>query len=399
MPPRKSRTKPSGSLKRFAEAKKYDTRLLGDIERHLLGRAQNEDRDMSVLHASEMCYKDFCERAAFYRLTGVEGLQEAAPRFQIEAIWEEGHEIQRKWNGWIHAMGRLRGQWRCVHGHRWEATSPKECPVCGAPEPIYMEVVLWSDEYQLSGHADGDIDEGTDDDPLLEVKSIGVGTLRKEVPHLLAKYSHKVVLENGDERSLVDLERLWREIKRPFASHLKQGMLYCFLAGRSTMIFVYEFKPTQATKEFVVKFQPAIIKDILELALDIRYAVKKGRAPARPEWAKTIDSETCKTCSYRGTCWGTTGTQGESDESTEGSRRPTRRRVSASQGATGDRGAAPGPQAKVQRPRRADPDNGDGRQGADEPVRSPHSLAGFLERAAGPGRGGREVRRRPPEGT
>lgn len=397
MPPRKSvRRKPSGSLKRFAEAKKYETRILGDVQRYLLGRPQNEGRDLTVLHASEMCYKGFCERAAFYRLTGVEGLKEEAPYFQTEAVWEEGHEIQRKWNTWLNEMGRLRGEWRCVHGHRWEAVSPKECPVCGAPEPVYAEVVLWSDEYQMSGHADGDIDEGTDDDPLLEVKSIGIGTLRKEAPSLLAKYTHTITLDNGDERKLMDLDRLWREIKRPFPSHLKQGMLYCFLAGRSTIIFVYEFKPTQAVKEFVVKFQPELIKDILELALDIKYAVKKGKAPERPLWAKGIDTADCTSCAYRETCY---GTQGEQHESQEGHRRPTRRGVTAGEGGTGEGGSRPTRPAKVQRAGGADAGNGVGRQGADEPVRSPHSLAGFLDRAAGSGRGGRAVRRRPPEGS
>lgn len=401
MPPKKPRTKPSGSLKRFAEAKKYETRILGDVQRHLLAQVQNEGRDLTVLHASELCYKGFCERAAFYRLTGVEGLKDEAPSFQIEAIWEEGHEIQRKWNGWLHAMGRLRGTWRCVHGHHWEAVSPLECPVCEAPEPLYCEVVLWSDEYQLSGHADGDIDEGTDDDPLLEVKSIGVGTLRKEAPSLLAKYTHRITLENGEERSVTDLDRLWREIKRPFASHLKQGMLYCFLAGRSTIIFIYEFKPTQAVKEFVVKFQPALIKDLLETALDIQWAVKKGKVPNRPAWAESIEQETCKKCVYRGTCWDVVvaSTQGEpdADETEEGHGRTPGRGVAPCQSRPGAAGPKPRPQAKVQRARGSDPDHGDGRQGADEPVRSPHSLAGFLDRATGSGGSRRAVRRRPPE--
>ena len=399
MPPRKTvRTKPSGSLKRFADAKKYETRILGDIQRHLLGRPQNEGRDLAVLHASEMCYKSFCERAAYYRLTGVEGQKEDAPYFQIDVVWEEGHAIQRKWNDWINAMGVLRGTWRCVHcAHSWEATSPKRCPECGTPEPIYMEVILWSEKYGLSGHADGDIDEGTEDDPLLEVKSIGAGTLRKEVPHLLTKYSYKVELDNGDTRSVIDMDRLWRDIKRPFPSHLKQGMLYCFLAGRSTMIFIYEFKPTQAVKEFVIKFQPDLIKDILESALDIKYAVAKKRIPQRPSWADDATVDGCKTCAYRDRCWGTTSTQGESDESEEGRRPAARRGVARRQGSPGEAGATPGPKARVQRARGADQDHGTGRPEADEPVRSPHSLAGLLGRAVGPGGSRREVRRRPPE--
>jgi len=271
--------------------------------------------------------------------------------------------------------------------------SPTECPVCGAPEPIYDEVPLWDEVLGLSGHADGDIDEGTDDDPLLEVKSIGIGTLRVEAPSLLAKYSHKVMIEDV-QKTFIDLDRLWRDIKQPLPTHVKQGMLYLHISGRSRMYFIYEFKPTQAVKLFTVKYRKAFITDLIEQALDIKWAVAKGRLPMRPSWAEDVTSKGCKTCVYRVKCY---GTQGEQVESEDEPQHEAPRRVARRQGGGREAGNGAAREAAVLNSRGADEDHGDGRSLSDEPVRAPHSLAGLFGRAAGAGGGRREVRRRPPD--
>lgn len=391
--------KPSGALKRFAAAGKYETRILGDIQRHLLSQPPNEGRDMTRLHVSELVHTRYCPRQVYYRLTGVSETREAAS-FQLETIWEEGHHAHRKWQGWINALGRLRGQWQCTAcGYEWHAVSPRGCPECQVQMALrYQEVPIYSEEYDLLGHADGDIDEGTDDDPLLEIKTIGVGTIRHEMPQLLRKYSHTVTLDNGEERSLIDLDRLWRDLKRPFPQHLKQGMLYCHLLGRSTMIYLYEFKPTQSVKEFTVKFRKDMIEDLLEEALDLRWAVEHKRCPSRPAWAKGTTSDGCKTCNYRDHCWETSAL-GEQDATQDGPAEKAPRRVPRRQEGTRTRRTRPAAEAEVQRARGADTDNGDGRQGSDEPVRPAHSLAGLLERATGADGDRRAVRRRPPRSS
>ena len=64
----------------------------------------------------------------------------------------------------------------------------------------------------MMGHADGIV--GIDGDHvLIEIKSIGMGTLMFEDRKLYDAYV------NGDKT----IAEVWRDIKRPFRSHMMQG--------------------------------------------------------------------------------------------------------------------------------------------------------------------------------
>lgn len=291
----------AGAMKQILEAGKADTVVLGKIQKHLLAREDGE-RDMTMLHPSEMAKADWCPRQSFYRLSPEH--PDPPPDdhgYVLLNIFDEGHFVHGKYQQRLWDLGLLRGYFRCEKcGHRWAATSPVSCNSCGAPKGCltYKEVPLRSDEYMITGHADGDIALGEDDDPLLEVKTIGEGTVRVEHPQLLWDYSTTTV----DGKAVVDLAGLWGAVKRPFPSHLRQAMLYLAITGRKRMVFIYECKWNQQTKEFVVKFRKDIAAPLLDAALDVKYGLEKNRPPHRPGWA-TPEAEACKKCPYTTTCY------------------------------------------------------------------------------------------------
>jgi rubrerythrin len=309
----------------FMRTTRVETRVVGPIERMLLAEGEEQSQDerrQDVLHVSELARPEFCPRAAYLRITGAAPPEESA-KMRLQAIFEEGHDVHAKWQRWARRLGRLYGQWLCaVCESRWMATSPDVCPKCDAPgwKLHYKEVpVDRSEDCFIVGHGDGQLD-GPDGE-WIEAKTIGIGTVRMEAPKLLMKYSRKGLtlgdldsylewLTNqhrqeylSDGRmpamtddipkslisSWVDFEGLWKDLRHPFPAHLRQGHTYGGLAGVEEVVFIYEYKPTQAYKEFVVKVSPRIYQPILDMALDVKWAVEKGRAPRCPHGG-------CKQC-------------------------------------------------------------------------------------------------------
>ena len=147
------------------------------------------------------------------------------------------------------------------------------------------------------------------DDPLerllLEIKSIGINSLRYEAYSLFEKA----------EQEQMTPDEIWFLIKRPFPSHLRQGMLYLYLAtirypelNINRIIFLYEWKPTQEVKEFVVTYNQTYIDNVLATVDDVYQALEQGEPPDRPAWAEITDKG-CRSCEYRGTCWGSPHTK------------------------------------------------------------------------------------------
>lgn len=306
------RTVKKSPLRQLLATAKTETRILGAIQRHLMVRVdekQVEYQTQPVIHPSEMCKTDWCPRATFFRLVGAPAAEAEPNAFTLENVFQEGHDIHHKWQNWLWEMGILRGRFRCnsCGGVKVEV-SPQSCSACGAGRWAmeYLEAEFRSEKYLIAGHADGDIADDDNEElcPLLEVKSIGTGTLRFEAPSLLAKHTHKAKDDDGTEKTLVDYEGLWRDIKRPFPSHLRQGTIYLAVSGRQRMVFIYEAKWSQQVKEFRVKYQPEIVAELLDACLDIKYALKTNNPPCRPSWAAS-DNSTCSKCVYRDTCWDT----------------------------------------------------------------------------------------------
>lgn len=298
-----ARTLKPRALERLKETYKTNQGLvLPAVHRHVMRRAvagEDEDRRHDIIHPSDMSKSDWCPRADYYKITTGTLKGAANPSFSMENVFDEGHRIHRKWQGWLWQMGILSGVFQCKQcGHTWWDTSPDICPECPSKRLRYREVPLANEELMIAGHADGLILEGDDwfelDEPtLLEFKSLSLGTLRFEAPMLYQRYVDGL-----------GLDEVWREIKRPFASHIKQITLYCFLGSFKKAVVIYECKWNQQAKEFIVIPNFDHIKYVLAAAKDVADGVRHGIEPYRPHWATEPDGPICASCPFRKTCWG-----------------------------------------------------------------------------------------------
>ena len=271
-------------LQKYFDTKKVPTRLIGKVERHLLTKPR-EERSTLVLHPSEIIKSDFCHRYSYYLLTGGEPKTEK-PSLRLQNIFDEGHAIHEKWQNRFYEMGTLYGKFKCVACNKITfGLSPKECEHCKSTILRYAEVTLEDSELRIKGHTDGWI---KDDEPdvLIEIKSIGEGTLRFEAPELLAD-------SDGD------LKKAWKNIRRPFRGHLLQGQMYLELARRmygdeapKEIVFLYELKADQDYKEFKVKADYEIVDRVFFKAEKIIKAVNAGVMPD----CNNNPEEGCKQC-------------------------------------------------------------------------------------------------------
>jgi len=271
-------------LQKFLDAKKKPYRLLGDIERHLLARPVG-DRSTTVLHPSEIIKKDWCKRASYFLLNGYTKIADK-PALQLQSIFDEGHAIHAKWQSYFQEMGVLHGRFKCLECDKitW-GTSPQECESCQAPvsKLVYDEVTLVDNELRIAGHTDGWI-KGIGDDTLIEIKSIGPGTIRSESPGLLYD-------ANGD------FMEAWKNINRPFSSHIMQGQVYLELLKRmgtpvNEIVFIYELKANQSYKEFTVKADYELVRHVFDGAKTVVDAVAAGTVLD----CTNNPGETCKQC-------------------------------------------------------------------------------------------------------
>lgn len=257
---------PKTDLWKFLDAKAKPTRLLGDIERHLLKRPVG-NRDYTVLHPSDMIKRDWCKRSSYFLLRGHERIAER-PNLKLQSIFDEGHAIHAKWQSWFQEMGVLHGKFKCVSCHEitW-GTSPSECGKCGWKTLEYAEVTLVDKDLRIAGHTDGWI-KGIGDDCLIEIKSIGPGTIRAEAPELMMD-------ADGD------FMKAWNNVRKPFGPHVLQGQLYLELMNRmgnpvDEIVFLYELKADQSYKEFTVKADSELVQHIFDGAKIVVDAVSAG---------------------------------------------------------------------------------------------------------------------------
>jgi hypothetical protein len=331
------------------------------MEEHLLAKYQEEnDRRQDVIHPSEMAKADWCPRATYYRIRDARlGLYtNTAEKFsgQRERIFQEGHDIHHKYQGYLRAMGVLWGKWtRLDKADTYVGLPPEKEMRPG--QWRYDEVPLSSPRLLISGHADGGLPYRSG---ILEVKSIGTGTLRFENPTLLTKHTVEATTVTGVTKKIVDLDGLWRDIKRPLGSHLKQTFIYGVLATEMGLpfdktIFIYENKATQAVKQFEVKFDPEAVDKQIGAALDIKAALDdSGHLPKRPRHTGT-DTKICKACPFLKECYENEPTDDrETSAHEDGVEQPRRVRVVDDSG-TSSAGAPERRRARVaRRPYRPD---------------------------------------------
>lgn len=272
--------KPSGTLKKFVDVAKKPTRVLGSVERHVLAKPADTSRRTDVLHPSEMSDPSWCHRASYFQLIGKPVVGKRSPSFRLLSVFEEGHSIHAKWQGWFHEMGNLYGKWHCIECGEmfWGASDCHEGPL------EYREVPLFYEPLRIYGHADGWL-VNLGDPLMLEIKSVGMGTFRYEAPDLIAEY-------NGD------FEKIWNAVKAPFMKHITQVQIYMKLAELLELenhpqeaVIIYEAKATQEIKEFVIPKSDFGIEHIFEAAKHIVEAVDR-----REPLPCNISSNGCYKC-------------------------------------------------------------------------------------------------------
>lgn len=295
-------------LQEFKKGLTSRDKVIPIVQTHLANQRLNSTRDTDHLHPSEISKKDWCPRSSWYKIMGYEGADEKFS-FQRLNVFAEGHAIHAKWQGWLRDAGVLAGTWECnsdVCGNRFTGVSPKQCPSCGTPRPNYREVPISNERYHILGHADGIVDTGKEGEHpfLIEIKSLGVGTIRFENYDLFKECEGKP-------------DEMWKRIRQPFPSHVRQAMLYMYCTGISTMVFIYEWKATQEVKEFTVRFQQELVDPILASCEVVVRALDSSIPPMRPAWVTDSSHNTCKYCPYKGTCWKEDNENGDTTRTTD----------------------------------------------------------------------------------
>lgn len=273
---------------------KRNGRILPKVELALVKKVEerNAARDTAHLHPSEISKRHWCPRASWYTITSA---SKAAESFSFNRlnIFEEGNAIHSKWQRWLWDAGLLIGRWECKScTATWFGQSPSKCNNCNSHHLAYREVPLRDDEHLILGHADGEI-EDEKGRALIEIKSVGLGTVRWEKPTLYADY----------ESGKLTLDELWASIKTPFAAHVRQGNIYMHCRKVDTIVFIYEWKPSQQVKEFEVKFNPEVVAPLLTGCKLVMSHLEDGTPPNRPDWATNKSCAGCKFCPFKKTCF------------------------------------------------------------------------------------------------
>lgn len=267
--------------------------LLPDIEAQIatVQDARNKKRDTDHLHPSDLAKTNWCERATFYKIKGFDETNPSRPTLRLRNVFEEGHRIHAKWQQFIAMTGKLKGRWECGEcGHRWWDKSPHNCPECDSKHVLYREVPVEDERHRIIGHADGVV-EINGEDYLLEIKSVGLGTLRWDAPVLYSAY----------DEGRMNIDDLWKNLKRPLPAHNRQVQLYMHCTGVHQAIILYEWKPDQSVKEFTVKYSLEAVNDMLEGAKRVIDALDDDVLPNRP--AHFMKSKECRFCPYKDRCW------------------------------------------------------------------------------------------------
>lgn len=274
----------ASALDKFLDAKKVPTRLLGDVERHMLKRTPSP-RSTTVFHPSEIIKHDFCHKYSYYLMTGGPKPIDN-PNLRLQNIFDEGHYIHAKWQKRFQEMGVLYGKFECVACKTVTTATSPECDECGTDKTMdYQEVTLKDDELRIAGHTDGWI-KGIGDDCLIEIKSIGAGTFRFEAPELLLDADN-------------DAGKAFKNIRRPFRSHLLQGQMYLELAHRmfgkdapQEIVFLYELKADQSYKEFTVKADYDVVEPVFNKVRKILKYIEDKTMPV----CNVDPKNGCKSC-------------------------------------------------------------------------------------------------------
>jgi CRISPR/Cas system-associated exonuclease Cas4 (RecB family) len=285
----------SGKLSERTKARLTTGVVLPRLKEQMLREFEaGSDRRWDIIHPSELAHQDtFCPRAVYLRITGGPVAPEKFD-WGLQNIFDEGHNIHAKWQDRFRRTLPLFGDWKCLICGKaakdtlepggYNHVAPYAdfcCDFTGGDHSGYEgnEFHIWEytelsldafDDALMMGHEDGAFD-----DYLIEVKSVGEGTVRIEDPELFKKHT-----VDGQ----VDLKALWKDIQYPFKTHLNQVDIYLWIAQARGMpfnkaSFIYESKWNQQVKEFIVAYSEPRSMKLIDQAVKIKYAVDHKEEP------------------------------------------------------------------------------------------------------------------------
>lgn len=264
----------TGKLKRFIDVGKVETRVIGPTERWVLSSPSNNSKLKldGYLHPSKIIKSMWCHRTSYFELLGhADGSEYNSKSIKQYMVFQQGHHIHSKWQTIFKNMDKIYGLWKCSHcGLKEWGMHSEVSNLCIGPWE-YKEVPIVHEPLKLKGHADG-ILKGFKDPLLLEIKSIGPGTIKWEHPDLLNRAGNS-------------FENAWKLLDGPFASHILQAQLYLKmleLSGKETpqeAIFIYESKLDGDVKEFVMPKDDFGVDEVIQNVKNIINAIETGVPP------------------------------------------------------------------------------------------------------------------------
>jgi len=261
--------KPTGALKAFLNVDK-STRVIGPVERWLIAKEKDTSRRQDVIHPSAMASNKWCHREQYFLLQGAPKAPEVTS-LQREIVFATGHMIHDRWQNWFKDMNKLYGKYYCDDCRETFTGLPSDHKV--DPRHLhYNEIPLSHEPLRISGSADGLL-LGFGDPLLLEIKSVGVGTL--------GWYDRGRLIEHNN-----NFDKAFDSLEHPFSDHINQAQIYMKLMELMGMknapqeaLLLYEAKGSHALKEFVVKKNDFSVLDKFAQAQSILDAISQNTPP------------------------------------------------------------------------------------------------------------------------
>ncbi len=126
-----------------------------------------------------------------------------------------------------------------------------------------------------------------------------------EFKYTMAKYRLGGALDavNEDEDWIFELKGWYAIPSEPPLKHLLQVHTYMLGSGIKTCVYIGEHKQSQDWKEWVIKWDPTIGRQVKDELNALNEAVEERELPKAYDQAKHGKKEPCNDCPYQERCW------------------------------------------------------------------------------------------------
>ncbi len=266
------------------------------INKVLVSKSQNSDRDYTHFHSSEFhaCHRKLAYK--YYEAISVCSPSEPAAKFidpQLQRIFDNGHGVHFRLGKNLEQTGILKGQWKCpsclkIFGKKdvLGIHRPKKCD-CGGMKFQYQEVGFYDSETMIGGHVDA----------ILDLRG------QENIPENASDEESHILIDFKSMRS-----EAFRRLIGPKDSHFIQIQIYLYLSGLHAGKLLYENKNDQKFREFLVPRDPICIQKIIADGKSLKKIVTSTNTagqhtlPSRAQ--KKHNVKECVECAFRSHCWG-----------------------------------------------------------------------------------------------